>query len=1587
MEYNKVKEQVKEKLPISKEFKDTENLLELGLSSLTIMRLVNQWKKQGVKVAFGELMEHPTFEEWWKIIQQNMKKAESKRTKVKGDSFSGKDMKEWFPLTDVQYAYWVGREDNQPLGGRGCHAYFEFDGKNVEPERLERAWNQLQYHHPMLRARFSDEGMQKIQEKPYSETITINDFSGLSEEQAIEKAIAVREKLSHRKLQIEKGQVAGVELTLFPENKSRLHVDIDLLIADVQSLQIILRDLAVAYNGEKLAAESKEWNFASYLQKQEIDDKEERERAKKYWKNRLKTLPKGPDIPLEKHPEDIRKPVFNRRIVKIERKEWEILQRKAKEYQTTSAMLLLTAYATILERWSKNKRFLINVPFFNRKTEYPGVEEVVADFTTLLLLEVDCENNPTFLELLHRIQKQLHEDMKYTAYSGVQVQRDLTQMYGEASTSAPVVFACNLGTPLVNDSFRGSLGEFSYMISQTPQVWNDFQSYENENGVQLTWDSVDELFPVNMLQDMMQSFEELLHDLATKEWNQNFDILPKYRKEILKESYETEEPERPQCLHMAFLKMAEKFPDKIALEDTGHNISITYRELRDRAKIIASSLVAKEIRGVPIAITLPRGYEQVIAALGILMSGNFYLIVSCGQPKERRKLIHDKTGVNYVITNQKWEKEIEWPEGTKCLLLEDMQESLLNFELPEVLPTDSAYIIMTSGSTGIPKGVEIAHGSAWNTIEDINEKYQVSKEDKALAVSAMDFDLSVYDLFGLLGVGGTLILLPEKEKRNAEYWLKQVQQYRVTIWNSVPVLLDMLLVCAETIKEKLPLRVVMLSGDWIGMDLPERLEKLTDSCKFVAMGGATEASIWSNYQNVTLPLPSNWKSIHYGKPLRNQIYRIVDDFGRDCPYWVEGELWIGGYGVAKGYRGDKLLTEEKFITDNNNRWYRTGDIGRFWRDGTIEFLGRKDYQVKIRGHRIELGEIEAATKKVQGVREAVAAVWGGANKKITVYISWEEDSKRSDEEVERELKELLPEYMLPQYYVELRAMPLNTNGKIDRKQLPKPEKHKTKKDDLIITQTQHKLIEIWKELFKLEEVQNEDNFFEIGGDSLIATRMCLRIQESLKVKVTISDVFKKPILKDLAQCIEKIMIETKKASNYVELPQIISNADGKYNPFPLTDIQYSYWIGRKGIYPLGDVSSHCYFEFENINMNIDVLQHAWNRLVKQHDMLRAIIHSDGSGQEIILDVPEYEFRIYNMESRTEEELQEHFRIIREEMSHEKVDISKWPLFDIRVTKCKNNIRIHFGIDNIVIDAWGTSYILQQWAYLYNNPTHILEDIHISFADYVNIMKDIKKTDLYHEAESYWNKRIFELPYGPQLPLKVNPKDIETQKFVRYEKKLSKSEWEQIKHHAKTYGVTPSNVLMAAYAKILGKWGKNNHFLINVTLFNRIPVHKEINSIVGDFTSLLLLEIHKKESRSFIDDCRAISEQLSKDMENSLYDGIQVQRLLANRLPENINTVAPVVFTSTLGVTDLDKIDSLGRIVYNITQTPQIWLDHQVREEKGGLLLQWEVVEGLFEGADIEYNFEEYVNLVRSLSDIPKWEEICDTNVFFEEGVL
>ncbi|HHK3459808.1 TPA: pyochelin non-ribosomal peptide synthetase PchE, partial [Pseudomonas aeruginosa] len=373
-----------------------------------------------------------------------------------------------------------------------------------------------------------------------------------------------------------------------------------------------------------------------------------------------------------------------------------------------------------------------------------------------------------------------------------------------------------------------------------------------------------------------------------------------------------------------------------------------------------------------VEVSLPRGPQQVAAVFGVLAAGACYVPLDIDQPPARRRLIEEAAGVCLAITEE------DDPQALPPRL--DVQRLLRGPALAApvpLAPQASAYVIYTSGSTGVPKGVEVSHAAAINTIDALLDLLRVNASDRLLAVSALDFDLSVFDLFGGLGAGASLVLPAQEQARDAAAWAEAIQRHAVSLWNSAPALLEMALSLPASQADYRSLRAVLLSGDWVALDLPGRLRpRCAEGCRLHVLGGATEAGIWSNLQSVDT-VPPHWRSIPYGRPLPGQAYRVVDTHGRDVPDLVVGELWIGGASLARGYRNDPELSARRFVHDAQGRWYRTGDRGRYWGDGTLEFLGRVDQQVKVRGQRIELGEVEAALCAQAGVESACAAVLGG----------------------------------------------------------------------------------------------------------------------------------------------------------------------------------------------------------------------------------------------------------------------------------------------------------------------------------------------------------------------------------------------------------------------------------------------------------------------------------------------------------------------------------------------------------------------------------------------------------------------------------
>jgi amino acid adenylation domain-containing protein len=888
-----------------------------------------------------------------------------------------------FPLTDIQQAYWVGRGAALELGNVGCHAYREFERTTVDLPRLEQAWQRVIQRHDMLRCVITAEGQQHVLEAVPPYPIVTTDLRGRAD--AAEVLAAIRHDMSHHVFMPDQWPLFNIRATLL-DARVRVHVGLDLLIADAASMLLLFKEWGQFYEQPDWEPEPLTVTFRDYVLAQVAARHTDAfARAQAYWRARLPSLPTAPELPLAKAPASIEKPRFVRRTTRLDPPHWQQLRQWARQSGLTPSGLLCAVYADILAAWSRSSRFLMTLTLFQSHVAFRGV---VGDFTSTILLEADA-SPPTFQGRARRLQERLAEALDHTAVSGIQVLRELSRLHKGAVPAVPVVFTSALGhhnAPGDQTLPIAWLGETVFTITQTPQVWIDHHVVEDGGGLILSWDVVEDLFPAGMIDAMFEAHGRLLGALASdaQAWHQPVAALvPAAQGGRRRRVNATTAPVPQALLHELFAAQATQRPGHTAVADPRRHMC--YAELDQLSNGVARRLRA--LGAQPnrlVAVVMEKGWEQVVAVLGILKAGAAYLPIDPALPFERRCYLLENGEVEIALT-QSW-LAVDWPARVQRLAVDLEAPSAAGLASVQGL-SDLAYVIYTSGSTGAPKGVMIEHRAAANTIVDINQRYGVGPDDRLLALSSLSFDLSVYDIFGVLAAGATIVLPGHGTERDPEHWLELLHREGVTVWNSVPALMGMAVAYGRPLGATL--RLVMLSGDWIPLALPEQIWALAPQAKVQSLGGATEASIWSIDYPIEC-IQSGWSSIPYGRPLANQSFQVLNDRLEPCPEWVAGQLFIGGLGLARGYWRDALKTAERFIQHplTEERLYATGDLGRYLPDGTIEFLGREDFQVKVQGHRIELGEIEAVLSSHPRVQAAVVTARGEprGDKRLVAYM-------------------------------------------------------------------------------------------------------------------------------------------------------------------------------------------------------------------------------------------------------------------------------------------------------------------------------------------------------------------------------------------------------------------------------------------------------------------------------------------------------------------------------------------------------------------------------------------------------------------------
>ena len=1041
-------------------------------------------------------------------------------------------------MTPIQQAYWVGRNSGLDLDGVSTHTCEEIDCSNLDLDRLERSFNKLIQRHDMMRARINARGKIEILAEVPHYDFAVDDLRGQTAIEAHKRIDHLRNRMYQEVLASDSWPLYRIKAIRLDGDRIRLFFSSDALILDASSRSVVFNEWRMLYENEDAVLPEIEGSFAEFIHEVTTDPTrlEKQDRAKSYWSDRIPEIPGPPRLEARKGvpsndvfgriEEDLPSELYQKIVSRCE----------ALPGKVSVTSFFLTVFSRMLARWSKSPEFNVVLTLFDQTAQQDKYRSTVGDFTNTLL--VDCSNDPNepIENAAARIQAELRDSIKHSSHDGVEVRREINQRQAELKKpwlpdGVSTVFTSVLGSRHKDEWRSAWIGNLVNMQTQTPQVGLDSQLWKVKDTVRVTWDYARSIIDTDILQDMFRDFMKELEscaDSSTADSRENTKSTgaPSVRSEgVMTDGIAWHVMRRPEATAI----------------QCGSQTT-TFEQLGERSMGVAEALRKLDPEGAaPVILAVERSESQVTGAVGIMLSGRPYVPVNTAWPEDRIRRIAGLCEATCIVCHD----HFELPDGLDRLHRIDpaqVPEAPFDHEKWPNEPDDLAYIIFTSGSTGEPKGVAMQHGATMTTIDEIKSRYMIDADDCVFGISAMSFDLSVWDIFGGLGAGARLIIPEESEALDPGAWTRLVQQHGVTVWNSVPTLAQLMIERYEDVGDDtpLPVRLYLLSGDWIPPTLPRRLTTRGLRSKVVSLGGATEAAIWSVGYEIG-QVPSEWRSIPYGRALKNQTIDVRSESLEKLGTGEIGEIVIGGAGLAREYFKDPVLTNLKFTDDaNGDRVYRTGDLGRQLPDGNIEFLGRSDDQVKIAGHRIELGEVEFALNRHPDVEACMAKAVGPpcGERRLFAYIvptAGRHDSIDLDA-VRKEAGRTAPEYMVPATLKLISELPLSANGKVDRNadldamstewgedhtstsgaapqaKSPPPS---ARSESVSSLQTEA-VMQIAREILSLEDLTEDDNLLEHGASSVDMIRIANRIEQiNGGIRPRLDDIYDDPTPKGI----------------------------------------------------------------------------------------------------------------------------------------------------------------------------------------------------------------------------------------------------------------------------------------------------------------------------------------------------------------------------------------------------------------------------------------------------------------------------------------
>ncbi|WP_133130245.1 non-ribosomal peptide synthetase [Legionella yabuuchiae] len=1026
-----------------------------------------------------------------------------------------------------------------------------------------------------------------------------------------------------------------------------------------------------------------------------------------------------------------------------------------------------------------------------------------------------------------------------------------------------------------------------------------------------------------------------------------------------------------------FEEQVRNTPDALAV--IYHQEQLTYKALNDKSNQLARYLQSQAIINPDtlIAICLNRGLDMIIGILAIMKANGAYVPIDPGYPQERIGYILEDTKAQLLLTQSTFHPQLEALTSAHIVVLDRCNYSSYSTSnlFTQCTGENLAYVIYTSGTTGQPKGATTIHSLLVNRLLWQKDTYAFSSHDNVLQKTPFVFDVSVWELLLPLIAGSRLVFAKTNGHKDVEYLYNIIESEKISKLHFVPTMLSAFLsgLTINKTKNLSGISDVFCSGEALPVRLANQFKQLFPTVKLHNLYGPTEVAIdVSAYSDI----PANADLIHIGKPINNIVFYILDKYKKPVPPGVIGELYIAAPHLNRGYLNQPVHSAEKFIlnpfaTDTDikqgrTQIYKTGDLVRWLVDGNVEYIGRNDFQVKIRGYRIELAEIEHVLTSIDGVTQAcVLNKYKNETQYLVGYLIIASNCELNDDFIFNQLQKKLPEYMVPDVLIRLTCFPLTINGKLDRKALPDPQFISNSEYVPPSTDLEIQIVSIWQNILKINNIGLTDDFFKLGGNSISAICLVSQINLELGVQVSVKDIYKHKTISQLLSIIQH------STGNFIYQDFLITKGfTDEHLPFELTNVQQAYLYGRLADFEMSNVSAHHYSELFFSHFHVARFEEALNQLINIHSSLRTVFQD--ASQSVIADVPFYKIKQHGQITQNE------FAQIRARLSHKVYQSDCWPLFDFELSEVNGQLILHISIDVLILDGISIRLFFNQLAQHYNvSNSAPLKTTHleINFKDYVQKYHEVRASSLYLEAKHYWLNKLDQYNFEAKIPLAAIPGTIIQPKFIRKSATIQQKKWQLIKDKAYQFNLSLTCVVLYAYGLILSKWSGHSHFCINLTLFNRLPLHKQVNELLGDFTVLELFNFKRSPNETIYSGIEKVHNELWEDIEHNLFDGIDFQRLIRKNLGiSQEQSLSPVVLTSLLGGTT-DSIPLDGHIGngYSISQTSQVYLDNKAYENEEGFIAEWDYVEQLFAPHIIEEMHDDYCAVLELFAEL-KWDQ-------------